>query len=1173
MTTSVSNTTEASSAPSGFAALNLSEPVLRAIDEVGYTEPTPVQAATYPVAITGRDIIVQARTGTGKTAAFGIPLVDKLVSADPWVQALVLAPTRELAVQSQRELARLAQFKGLHTVAIYGGAPMGRQIDELKSGAQIVSGTPGRVLDHLRRGTLEPGRLKVLVLDEMDEMLSMGFAKELNAILEMIPPKGRRQTMCFSATVDGEIRRHAERHMHEPEMISLSSDAVSAAQITHQVYMVSGRDRIGDLVRVLEVEDPDSAIIFCNMRSETERVAMGLKQAGFNADWLNGDLPQKDRERIMSSTREGKLRYLVATDVAARGIDISHLTHVINFTFPESAAVYVHRTGRTGRAGRTGCAISLVGPEELGRLYYLRLEYKISPVERSLPTHGELKTRQEIDRIGLLEAAFADRPNPNDLSVARRLLTHPENERILAGLLHTFFGTKDDVDDEAAAARRSKPGPDLEQAERAARERERFTGRDRSRERDGDDRSRSRDRDRDDRGRSRDRDRDRNRSRDRDREASGEPRDRARDSARPPRERDGTLDTSLEARDRDAREGRSRERDARNGNRERAGQARDRDQEGAGRERNGAARELRGQSGEPRDRNRDATGEAREGDEARGPEPREHGRDARELRGRSSEPRGGDRDASSREPWRGGEKGDEVARARESREGYDASGRELRARGGESRERNRDRRGRDRDAVGRERGRVGEAVEGDDAASARESREGYDASGRELRGRSSESRERNRDATGEPLEGDEAARTPDRDTESRERGRSGEPRKGDEAARGLGDAAGEARDESARGRARGGEGRTGDEAANARSESGEEYDARKRELRGRSGEARERNRDAAQGDEAARARGVDTRERGRGGEARTGDELALRDRGERSLDGEARDGDEAYGASQLADAGAPGEPGERAAREGRARDRGRGRDRGRRDTRGGARDAGAQGELIRDESSADEDALLSASEARTPGGDETATGARSAARKQRPARETDGELFSSEREGEHAAESSGEREEGAPSAGRRKRKRSRNRDRGDRTSEAPQLSAAGDTTVNGTSESTPRKQARAKPLIAVDGELLPADANGADEAEHEPHESTEPLEGLLYLNLGKRDGLRVQEVARLLRDSCELSRGQIGRIRVRDRYTFVDVPEGRLDGIIETLSGQVVHDKPLAPERAKTAKS
>jgi ATP-dependent RNA helicase DeaD len=440
----------------GFAALNLSEPVMRALDEIGYNDPTPVQAATYPLAVSGRDIIVQARTGTGKTAAFGIPLVDKLVNADPCVQALVLAPTRELAVQSQREIARLGQHRGLHTVAIYGGAPMGRQIEELQGGAQIVSGTPGRVLDHLRRGTLDPSRLRVLILDEMDEMLSMGFAKELNAILELIPPRDRRQTMCFSATVDGEVRRHAERHMREPEMISLSSDAIGVEQITHYTYMVTGGDRTGDLIRVLEVEDPESAIIFCNMRSETERVATSLQQAGFNADWLNGDLPQRDRERIMGDTREGKLRYLVATDVAARGIDISHLTHVINYTFPESAAVYVHRTGRTGRAGRTGCAISLVGPEELGRLYYLRLEFKISPIERSLPTSGELKTLHEIDRVALLGSAFVDPPHATDLAVARRLLTHPDVERILGGLMHTFFGTRDDVDEEAAAARRTR---------------------------------------------------------------------------------------------------------------------------------------------------------------------------------------------------------------------------------------------------------------------------------------------------------------------------------------------------------------------------------------------------------------------------------------------------------------------------------------------------------------------------------------------------------------------------------------------------------------------------------------------------------------------------------------------------------------------------------------------
>ncbi len=448
-----------------FDALDLSDEVKRALDEIGYVNPTPVQLATYDLAVSGRDIIVQARTGTGKTAAFAIPLVDKLLRGEPGVQALVLAPTRELALQSAKEIARIGKYKGIHAAAVYGGAPMGRQIEELAAGAQIVSGTPGRVLDHLRRRTLDPSGLKVLVLDEMDEMLSMGFARELNAILELIPDRARRQTMCFSATVDDDVRRHGERHMRDPQMVSLSSDAVGAEAVSHAVYMVSGADRVGDLIKILEVEDPESAIIFCNLRSETEQVAAALKQAGFNADWLNGDLPQRDRETVMSRTREGKLRYLVATDVAARGIDISHLTHVINYSFPESAAAYVHRTGRTGRAGRTGSAISLVSPTELGRLYYLRLEYKIFPVERSLPNRGDLQTRQESDRVALLSEAFSFAPRPADLALARRLLTHPEAERIVGGLLHTFFGSKGDgIDEEAAAARRARVASPLEHA-------------------------------------------------------------------------------------------------------------------------------------------------------------------------------------------------------------------------------------------------------------------------------------------------------------------------------------------------------------------------------------------------------------------------------------------------------------------------------------------------------------------------------------------------------------------------------------------------------------------------------------------------------------------------------------------------------------------------------------
>jgi ATP-dependent RNA helicase DeaD len=439
-----------------FDDLPLTAPVRRAIDEVGWTVPTPVQLHAYGPAVEGKDLIVQARTGTGKTAAFGLPLIDRLVRKDGGVQALILAPTRELALQSQRELEQLGKHSGARVAAVYGGAPMPPQVRQLSEGATIVSGTPGRVLDHLRRGTLDATNLRVLVLDEADEMLSMGFAKELHSIMEILPTP--RQTLLFSATVDDAITRMADRHMKDPEHIMLSGDAVGATGINHFVYMVSGKGRTRDLLRLLEVEDPESAIVFCNTKVETERVAAELTQAGYDADWLNGDLPQGDREKVMARTRKSELRFLVATDVAARGIDISHLTHVINYTLPESAAQYIHRTGRTGRAGRTGTALSLVSPLELGTLYFLRLQYKIFPVERALPSAGEERTRAEADRIVLLEEAAPARPSEMDMAVARRLLTHPDAERVLAGLLQTFFGARgEDVDEQAAAARRSRP--------------------------------------------------------------------------------------------------------------------------------------------------------------------------------------------------------------------------------------------------------------------------------------------------------------------------------------------------------------------------------------------------------------------------------------------------------------------------------------------------------------------------------------------------------------------------------------------------------------------------------------------------------------------------------------------------------------------------------------------
>ncbi len=454
-TASSSNEHDELLAQPSFDALPLTEPVRRAIDEIGWTHPTPVQLETYELAAAGRDLVVQSRTGTGKTAAFGLPIVDRLVRPEPHVQALVLAPTRELALQSQRELQRLARHIGLRAVAIYGGAPMDKQIRQLREGAQIVSGTPGRVLDHLRRGTLDVSGLRVLVLDEADEMLSMGFLQEVSAIIERLPTS--RQTMLFSATVDDAVERLSERYLRDPVLVSLSGDAVGAQSVSHFVYLVRGTGKTRDLLKVLEVEDPESAIVFCNTKVETERVATFLREQGYAARWISGDLPQSEREKVMAATRRGEIRFLVATDVAARGIDISHLTHVVNYDFPETAEQYVHRTGRTGRAGRTGTALSLVAPRDLGALYYLRLQYGITPVERALPSRGEEATLREADRIALLEEAFPGEPEAMDRAVARRLLTHPEAERLLGGLLAAFFGRfGEDVDDQAAARRRGK---------------------------------------------------------------------------------------------------------------------------------------------------------------------------------------------------------------------------------------------------------------------------------------------------------------------------------------------------------------------------------------------------------------------------------------------------------------------------------------------------------------------------------------------------------------------------------------------------------------------------------------------------------------------------------------------------------------------------------------------
>jgi ATP-dependent RNA helicase DeaD len=456
--------------PPSFADMRLSQEVRDALEDMGYFTPTPVQAAVFGPLSEGKDLLVQSRTGTGKTAAFGLPILESLDPQNKQVQALILTPTRELALQVQREIASLGKYKSVVVEPVYGGAPIGKQIAALRDGVHIVCGTPGRVLDHIGRRTLDLRQVRMFVLDECDEMLSMGFLEDIERVVAHLPKE--KQTLLFSATMPDEVTRFARRHMREAERISLSSDGVGVAEIHHAYYIVSGVARTRDLLKILIAENPESAIIFCNTRDETAMVARFLQRQGLDAEPISSDLTQKDRERVMGRTKAKNLRFLVATDVAARGIDISDLSHVINFTFPESAEVYVHRTGRTGRAGKTGTALSLIGPRELGSFYYLKVMYKITPEERDLPPasllEGKLKaTTPHVgappppDPLEILSGAVTGAPSAEQTALARKLLAGPEGERIVALLvaerLAAIARAKQEAQRAASEAREERP--------------------------------------------------------------------------------------------------------------------------------------------------------------------------------------------------------------------------------------------------------------------------------------------------------------------------------------------------------------------------------------------------------------------------------------------------------------------------------------------------------------------------------------------------------------------------------------------------------------------------------------------------------------------------------------------------------------------------------------------
>ncbi|MGX6600843.1 DEAD/DEAH box helicase [Micromonosporaceae bacterium Da 78-11] len=396
----------------GFAGLGLRPELLQALSSLGYEEPTPIQREAIPPLLAGNDLVGQAATGTGKTAAFALPVLQKLAaegkSAGP--MALVLVPTRELAEQVSQAVHRYGRDLGVRVLPVYGGQPIGRQLRALEHGVDVVVGTPGRVLDHISRGTLELGGIRTVVLDEADEMLDMGFAEDIEAILAETPTE--RQTVLFSATMPPRIDGIARRHLRDPIRVQMgreTSETNDLPLVRQSAYLVARPHKTAALGRVLDVEAPTAAIVFCRTREEVDQVTETLNGRGYRAEALHGGLSQDQRDRVMGRLRGGNTELLVATDVAARGLDVEQLTHVINYNVPSAPEAYVHRIGRVGRAGREGAAITLAEPREQRMLKAIeRLTGQRIAVEK-LPTVTDLRARRlELTRASLQASLETD---------------------------------------------------------------------------------------------------------------------------------------------------------------------------------------------------------------------------------------------------------------------------------------------------------------------------------------------------------------------------------------------------------------------------------------------------------------------------------------------------------------------------------------------------------------------------------------------------------------------------------------------------------------------------------------------------------------------------------------------------------------------------------------------
>lgn len=456
---------------STFYEMKLSNPVVQATANMGFEETTPIQEQTIPLALAGRDVIGQAQTGTGKTAAFGIPLVEKTETELSSISGLVITPTRELAVQVAEEINKIGQFKGVRALPIYGGQDINRQIRALKNKPQIIVGTPGRLMDHMRRKTIRLQHVIMVVLDEADEMLNMGFKEDIETILREVPEE--RQTLLFSATMPKPIQELARRFMKNPEFISIKAKEVTVSNIEQNYIEVQEKQKFDVLCRLLDIQSPELAIIFGRTKRRVDELTDALNKRGYSAEGIHGDLTQAKRDSVLRHFREGITEILVATDVAARGLDISGVTHVYNFDIPQDPEGYVHRVGRTGRAGKTGLATTLVTPRELSHLKLIEQLTKRKMERKPIPTFTEAIEGQQRLTIEKLMQAVEEGHTLQYRELAEGLLESNDSVSLLSAALKLLTKEPDSSPvklTEEAPLRQKKAGYDKRPEYRRKRE-------------------------------------------------------------------------------------------------------------------------------------------------------------------------------------------------------------------------------------------------------------------------------------------------------------------------------------------------------------------------------------------------------------------------------------------------------------------------------------------------------------------------------------------------------------------------------------------------------------------------------------------------------------------------------------------------------------------------------